>query len=44
LDYGLLAALFITFHDSETANIADWFREYDNAKLVFIYDGHADVN
>lgn len=40
LDYDLLAARFITFHDPETANIADWFKEYEKAKLVFIYDGH----
>jgi hypothetical protein len=40
LDYDLLAARFISFHDPDTTNIADWFREYEQAKLVFIYDGH----
>ncbi len=40
LDYDLLAARFITFHDHDTANIADWFEEYEQAKLVFIYNGH----
>lgn len=39
-DYDLLAARFITFHDPDTANIADWFKEYEQAKLVFTYDGH----
>jgi hypothetical protein len=40
LDYDLLAARFITFHDPDTTNIVDWFKEYEQAKLVFIYDGH----
>jgi general stress protein YciG len=39
LDYELLAARFISFHDPDTANIENWFLEYEKADLVFLYDG-----
>ncbi len=40
LDFDLLQDKLATYRDPDAANVADWFREYEQNKLVFVYPGN----